>query len=59
MTFWNKWLWTFFLLVWPLVLPAQENTEEVDPYGPWMICDVAVDGLKNISKRTVTKAAHS
>lgn len=59
MTFWNKWLWTFFLLVWPLVLPAQDNTEEVDPYGPWMICDVAVDGLKNISKRTVTKAAHS
>lgn len=59
MTFWNKWLWTFFLLVWSLVLPAQENTEEVDPYGPWMICDVAVDGLKNISKRTVTKAAHS
>ena len=59
MTFWNKWLWTFFLLVWPLALPAQENTEEVDPYGPWMICDVAVDGLKNISKRTVTKAAHS
>ena len=46
-------------MVWPLVLPAQENTEEVDPYGPWMICDVAVDGLKNISKRTVTKAAHS
>ena len=59
MTFWNKWLWTFFLLVWPLALPAQENTEEVDPYGPWMICDVEVDGLKNISKRTVTKAAHS
>ena len=46
-------------MVWPLALPAQENTEEVDPYGPWMICDVAVDGLKNISKRTVTKAAHS
>ena len=59
MTSWNKWLWTFFLLVWPLALPAQENTEEVDPYGPWMICDVEVDGLKNISKRTVTKAAHS
>ena len=59
MTFLNKWLWAFFLLVWSLALPAQENTEEVDPYGPWMICDVAVDGLKNISKRTVTKAAHS
>ncbi len=24
-----------------------------------MVCDVAVDGLKNISKRTVTKAAHA
>ena len=36
--------------------PAQP---EVDPNGPWMICDIAVDGLKNIRSKTVTKAAHS
>lgn len=33
--------------------------QEVDPNGPWMICSVAVDGLKNIRKKTVTKAAHA
>ena len=37
---------------------AQEtNPAELDPNGPWMVCDIAVDGLKNIRKRTVTKAA--
>ncbi len=37
---------------------AQEaEPAELDPNGPWMICNVAVDGLKNIRKRTVTKAA--
>lgn len=35
---------------------AAQDTEEVDPSGPWMICEIAVDGLQNISKRTVTKA---
>lgn len=59
MTFFNKYLWAFSFLLLPLTLPAQENIEDVDPYGPWMICDIDVDGLKNISKRTVTKAAHS
>ena len=29
----------------------------MDPNGPWMICNVSVDGLKNIRKRTVTKNA--
>lgn len=29
----------------------------MDPNGPWMICDIEVDGLKNIRKKTVTKAA--
>lgn len=33
--------------------------QEVDPNGPWMICSVAADGLKNIRKKTVTKAAHA
>lgn len=29
----------------------------MDPNGPWMICGIEVDGLKNIRKKTVTKAA--
>lgn len=33
--------------------------EEVDSNGPWMICDVAASGLKNIRKSTVTKAGHA
>ena len=37
---------------------AQEApAPELDPNGPWMICNIAVDGLKNIRKKTVTKAA--
>ncbi len=55
----NKWLISLVLLLGPMLLTAQDITEEIDSYGPWMICDVAVDGLKNISKRTVTKASHS
>lgn len=31
--------------------------QEMDPNGPWMICAVEVDGIKNIRKKTVTKAA--
>lgn len=58
-TFSNKWALLFLALAAPLALPAQDLTEEIDSDGPWMICDVAVDGLKNIGKRTVTKAAHS
>lgn len=39
---------------------AEENeTLELDPHGPWMICNIGVDGLKNIRKRTVLKAAHA
>lgn len=38
------------------VFAAQAIEEEVDPNGPWMVCEVAVEGLRNISKRTVTKA---
>lgn len=28
---------------------------DVDPNGPWMICDISADGLKNIRKKTVLK----
>lgn len=38
---------------------AEETAAELDPNGPWMICNISVDGLKNIRKKTVTKAAHS
>lgn len=38
---------------------AEETPAELDPNGPWMICNISVDGLKNIRKKTVTKAAHS
>ena len=38
------------------VFAAQAIEEEVDPNGPRMVCEVAVEGLRNISKRTVTKA---
>lgn len=38
---------------------AEEAPTELDPTGPWMICNISVDGLKNIRKKTVTKAAHS
>lgn len=50
------------LLLAALFLPCigfAQDTDDIDPNGPWMVCDVAVDGLKNISKRTVTKAAHA
>lgn len=55
----NKWALLLLTLAAPLALPAQDLTEEIDSDGPWMICEVAVDGLKNIGKRTVTKAAHA
>ena len=40
---------------------AQEDSAELelDPNGPWMVCSVRVDGLKNIRKRTVTKTGNA
>ena len=32
---------------------------EIDPNGPWMVCSVQVDGLRNIRKKTVTKAGQA
>ena len=55
----------FLLLIlaglWAVSYARAEETapQEVDPNGPWMICNVAVDGLKNIRSKTVTKAAHA
>ncbi len=54
----RKWVASLLLCLVPLALPAQD-ADEIDPNGPWMICQVEVDGLQNISKRTVTKAAHA
>ncbi|MBR3632153.1 MAG: outer membrane protein assembly factor BamA [Elusimicrobiaceae bacterium] len=58
MNYFYKWVPVLCLLI-PVGLFAQDITDEIDTDGPWMICDIAVDGLKNISKRTVTKAAHA
>lgn len=41
------------------IFAAEVLQEEVDPNGPWMICEINVTGLRNISKSTVTKAAHA
>lgn len=54
----KNWFWLLLVCV-PVLLPAQEVPDEVDPNGPWMICEIGVDGLQNISKRTVTKASHA
>ena len=57
----KKWLLPFctVLCLLPVTLQAQEDTEDIDPNGPWMVCDVTTQGQKNIRKRTITKAAHS
>ena len=34
--------------------PTTDQTD-IDPNGPWMICEIKVDGLKNIRKKTITK----
>lgn len=52
----NLHLFGAVLLLAQPVFAAQAIEEEVDPNGPWMVCEVAVEGLRNISKRTVTKA---
>lgn len=52
----NLQLFGAVLLLAQPVFAAQAVEEEVDPNGPWMVCEVAVEGLRNISKRTVTKA---
>lgn len=35
----------------------EENSSDgkTDPNGPWMICQIAADGLVNINKKTITK----
>lgn len=35
--------------------PIDAAHADVDPNGPWMICAIAADGLKNINKKTITK----
>lgn len=57
-TLFKKWTALFLLLLAPCLAGAQD-ADDIAPNGPWMVCEVAVDGLRNISKRTVTKAAHA
>lgn len=43
----------------PAALPQETAKDDahadVDPNGPWMLCDIQADGLKNIRKKTVLK----
>jgi len=48
-----------FLSVFSYARAQESAPQEVDPNGPWMVCAVQVDGLQNIRKKTVTKAAHA
>ncbi|WP_424245618.1 outer membrane protein insertion porin family [Elusimicrobium posterum] len=51
-----------FILLLPALLLATSafsQDHEIDPYGPWMVCEVGVSGLQNIAKRTVTKAGQA
>ncbi len=34
---------------------SEDPAHDIDPEGPWMVCEIAADGLKNINKRTLTK----
>lgn len=54
-----KWAVLLLLLSTPFVLRAQEIADEIDSDGPWMICEIDAQGLQNIRKRTVTKAANA
>ena len=46
-----------FLAIFSYARAQETDPAELDPNGPWMICHIDVDGLKNIRKKTVTKAA--
>ncbi|MDR0734788.1 MAG: outer membrane protein assembly factor BamA [Elusimicrobiota bacterium] len=35
--------------------PAPATGGDVDPAGPWMICEIKTEGLKNIRAKTITK----
>ncbi|MGB2578448.1 outer membrane protein insertion porin family [Elusimicrobium simillimum] len=47
----------FLLFLSSAIVAAAE--EEMDPVGPWMVCETAVTGLNNITPKTVLKAAHA
>lgn len=46
-----------FLALFSYARAGEPPSTELDPNGPWMICHIDVSGLKNIRKKTVTKAA--
>lgn len=48
-----------FLGVFSYARAQEAAPAEVDPNGPWMVCAIHVDGLQNIRKKTVTKAAQA
>lgn len=34
---------------------TDDPAHDIDPMGPWMICEITAEGLTNINKRTLTK----
>lgn len=36
-------------------LEQEKKKDEIDSYGPWIVCNIEVDGLVNIRKKTVEK----
>lgn len=32
-----------------------DDHSDIDPSGPWMICEIKAEGLRNINKKTITK----
>ena len=51
-------LWALLILTAVSYARADEHAQaQMDPNGPWMICNISTEGLKNIRPKTVTKAA--
>ena len=51
-------LWALLVLTAVSYARADEHAQaQMDPNGPWMICNISTEGLKNIRPKTVTKAA--
>lgn len=61
MTFSKRWavLLLTALTAFSYARAEDADTQELDPNGPWMICSIEADGLKNIRKKTITKTGHA
>ena len=61
MTFSKRWavLLLTALTAFSYARAEDADTQELDPNGPWMICSIEADGLKNIRNKTITKTGHA